>query len=316
MKKQEEEKQEEEEQGQKQKKKKGLRLLTRLKAWHRWFHRRQEQPVAPVQWDETEHECVHCHYKYKGRLCPQCGMSSTLNRFTLKRLLTNFLDIWGLGSRPMFQSMLDLLWRPGYMIRDYLRGHHLSYFPPFKMLIVLIFLTAILMWLFGIEATTPLNAEAFQKMQEKNPNLVIPPLFIEAIDFLTKNTFYRLLAQNVILVVVVWLVFRKRGLNIVETFFSQIYINNQMQLLTIVWICLTQTWESSLLFPYSIPYFIVLPVLVYDFHQLYGVSIWKALWKYFVILILMALFYFILILALTIIFLAMGTGLKTLIVDG
>ena len=44
-----------------------------------------------------------------------------------------YLDVWGLGNRGMFRSIRDLLLRPGYMIRDYLRGMQMAYFPPFKM---------------------------------------------------------------------------------------------------------------------------------------------------------------------------------------
>jgi hypothetical protein len=37
----------------------------------------------------------------------------------------------------MFRSIRDLMLRPGYMIRDYLRGMQSAYFPPFKMFFLL-----------------------------------------------------------------------------------------------------------------------------------------------------------------------------------
>ena len=37
----------------------------------------------------------------------------------------------------MRHSIRDLLLRPGYMIRDYLQGMQMAYFPPFKMLFLL-----------------------------------------------------------------------------------------------------------------------------------------------------------------------------------
>lgn len=48
-----------------------------------------------------------------------------------------FLDVWGLGNRGMFRTLRDLLLRPGYMIRDYLSGMQMAYFPPFKMFFLL-----------------------------------------------------------------------------------------------------------------------------------------------------------------------------------
>ena len=38
----------------------------------------------------------------------------------------------------MFRSIRDLILRPGYMIRDYLRGMQMAYFPPFKMFFLLL----------------------------------------------------------------------------------------------------------------------------------------------------------------------------------
>jgi hypothetical protein len=48
-----------------------------------------------------------------------------------------YLDVWGLGNRGMFRSIRDLVLRPGYMTRDYLRGMQMAYFPPFKMFFLL-----------------------------------------------------------------------------------------------------------------------------------------------------------------------------------
>ena len=43
----------------------------------------------------------------------------------------------------MFRSIRDLILRPGYMIRDYLRGMQMAYFPPFKMFFLLIALSLV-----------------------------------------------------------------------------------------------------------------------------------------------------------------------------
>ena len=51
-------------------------------------------------------------------------------------MLAGFLDVWGAGNRSMPRNILHLLFRPGYMIADYLKGHRQPYFPPFKMLFI------------------------------------------------------------------------------------------------------------------------------------------------------------------------------------
>ena len=42
-----------------------------------------------------------------------------------------------MGNRGMFRTLHDLILRPGYMIRDYISGMQMAYFPPFKLLFLL-----------------------------------------------------------------------------------------------------------------------------------------------------------------------------------
>ena len=42
-----------------------------------------------------------------------------------------------MGNRGMFRTLRDLVLRPGYMIRDYISGMQMAYFPPFKLLFLM-----------------------------------------------------------------------------------------------------------------------------------------------------------------------------------
>ena len=83
------------------------------------------------------HECTTCGTHFEGNYCPRCGQSAQIGRYSFKKAFLLFLDVWGVGNRGMFRSIRDLLLRPGYMIRDYIRGMQMAYFPPFKMLFLL-----------------------------------------------------------------------------------------------------------------------------------------------------------------------------------
>ena len=72
-----------------------------------------------------------------GNYCPQCGQSARIGRYSFKAALLLFLDVWGMGNRGMFRTVRDLILRPGYMIRDYISGMQMAYFPPFKLLFLL-----------------------------------------------------------------------------------------------------------------------------------------------------------------------------------
>jgi hypothetical protein len=106
----------------------------RLRTWQRQPHQ-----VAPLS--EEMHDCPTCGTHFQGNFCPRCGQSAKIGRYSFKKAFLLFLDVWGVGNRGMFRTLRDLILRPGYMIRDYLRGMHMAYFPPFKMFFLLITLS-------------------------------------------------------------------------------------------------------------------------------------------------------------------------------
>ena len=65
----------------------------------------------------------------------------------------------------MFRSIRDLLLRPGYMIRDYLGGMQMAYFPPFKMFFLLATLSILVNGGFNIRSENQL-VTAVQKYEK------------------------------------------------------------------------------------------------------------------------------------------------------
>ncbi len=104
-----------------------------LRAFRIWQRRPHE--VAPLS--EATHECASCATVFQGNYCPRCGQSAQIGRFSFKKAFKLFLDVWGIGNRSMTRTIRDLLLRPGYMIRDYLKGMQSAYFPPFKLFFLL-----------------------------------------------------------------------------------------------------------------------------------------------------------------------------------
>ena len=101
------------------------------------FRKWQQQPYQVAPLSTEEHDCPTCQTHYVGNYCPRCGQSARIGRYSFKAALLLFFDVWGLGNRGMFRTLRDLILRPGYMIRDYLCGMQMAYFPPFKMLFLL-----------------------------------------------------------------------------------------------------------------------------------------------------------------------------------
>lgn len=135
-------------------------LFRRFKEW-----KLQPYQVAPLS--EEQHDCATCGTHYQGNYCPRCGQSAKIGRYSFKNAFMLFLDVWGLGNRGMFRSIRDLLLRPGYMIRDYLNGMQMAYFPPFQMFFLLCALSLVV--------DTGLNIQGVNriKQQKKEANELV-----------------------------------------------------------------------------------------------------------------------------------------------
>ena len=138
-----------------------LKLETRWRAFRLW--RRKPHQVAPLK-DEV-HTCATCGTSFQGNYCPRCGQSARVGRYSFKQTFLLFLDVWGLGNRGMFRSMRDLILRPGFMIRDYLQGMQMAYFPPFKMFFLLATFSLLVSSGFNIAGKNTLKEEQQAKAQ-------------------------------------------------------------------------------------------------------------------------------------------------------
>lgn len=221
----------------------------KLKAWNLHLDRRQQQrTTVGIEADRTQRVCSNCGESYTGRLCPQCGQPGTWSRYTWKQAALNFLDIWGLGNRPMFRTLKELFWRPGYMIRDYLNGHRQFYFPPFKLLavtvILYIFVTFLMVKILGLmggdaatlsgynsDSFSSLMVELLEGHQFSGVLKVMADSLLWFFGILSKNLLYDWLFLAVFLVICVSIAFRfVSRYNIVETYIFFIFILSQMMI--------------------------------------------------------------------------------------
>ena len=131
-------------------------IKERWRAFRQW----QQRPYQVAPLSNEQHTCPTCGTQYEGNYCPRCGQSARVGRYSFKNMFKLFLDVWGLGNRSMFRSLRDLILRPGYMIRDYLKGMQMAYFPPFKMFFLLT--------TFSLIVSSGLNLKGENKLAKEN----------------------------------------------------------------------------------------------------------------------------------------------------
>lgn len=88
--------------------------------------------------------CLNCHTVFAGNYCPLCGQSrSVAGRFSARNFFKHVLVSLFRIANGFVRTIVDLLYRPGYMILGYLRGKRISYVAPFQMFLVVYMLFTI-----------------------------------------------------------------------------------------------------------------------------------------------------------------------------
>ena len=278
--------------------------------WQRymvWIH----TPMRTPPLSEKQCVCLNCDESYDGDFCPRCGQPATAQRFTFTHVMKQALDVWGLGGRKsMPRTVWHLLWRPGYMIADYLRGHRQPYFSPFKMLMLVTTAFAIFVHVMpGVNvnsvdweglvtklehnitedriddegdevqaATKESPAQQEQKLQQVHFRTMLLKKVLHWVD--THDIISTLLYHLTMTFIVVF-VFRKtpnlgRATN-VEHFYAQVFIASQMTIVATFSILIDLLFDGSA--SADMPIAITLVLFVIDYHQLYGFGWVKTFFK-------------------------------------
>ena len=93
----------------------------------------------------TEKDCLNCGTIVQGRYCHVCGQENTLPKETFWHMVIHFLyDITHFDSK-FFETLKDLIFKPGFLSREYMAGRRARYLHPVKMYV---FTSAIFFLLF------------------------------------------------------------------------------------------------------------------------------------------------------------------------
>ena len=110
--------------------------------WHGITHPKESKRYDMKGMNQT-HICKNCGLEYNGKFCPRCGQKANTSRLTPKNLLSNTLEVWDFNNKSVPGTILELFYRPGHFIRDYLNGHRAPYYAPIKLLFLLCVIFAI-----------------------------------------------------------------------------------------------------------------------------------------------------------------------------
>lgn len=105
----------------------------RLRAFHLRLMRGKQAPRN----SEEPCTCRNCGTTYIGNFCSRCGQSRKTPRYRFSNAVKNILGGFTNIDNGFGRTLIDLLYRPGYMIRDFIDGKRIQYFRPFQTLFIL-----------------------------------------------------------------------------------------------------------------------------------------------------------------------------------
>ncbi len=103
----------------------------------RYFNIRKNAGYTKKTDPYKHYVCKNCNTYFVGEYCNNCGQQRNTSRFGFKYSIKNIFGGLVNIDSGFGRTIVELLYRPGYMIHDYLRGKRIHYFKPFQTLFVL-----------------------------------------------------------------------------------------------------------------------------------------------------------------------------------
>ena len=246
----------------------------RYKAW-------QADPTSgmPPAERTATHHCANCGNDFTGNYCYQCGQRAGTGRITWHSIRQGVMELWGLGTRSLLYTLWQLIWRPGYLIGDYLRGRRQLSYPPIKMLVLVSLFAFVFGRLFGeIEAPTTIEVTN------------ISTFFDATLDLLLTHLDWMMLGLTSLFIMPTYFLFRYSPLctrhTLPEGFFVQVFISTLLLLLIIAYSVVTMPFDSLndevLNGMFGI---MVSLVLFLTYKQLFGFGWWGTAWRVALVLL-------------------------------
>ena len=80
-----------------------------------------------------EKDCLNCGAIVQGRYCQDCGQENLIPKETFWHMVTHFFEDITHFDGSFFTTMKDLLFKPGFLTKEYMRGRRKAYLHPIRM---------------------------------------------------------------------------------------------------------------------------------------------------------------------------------------
>lgn len=89
-----------------------------------------------THWRSPDEPCLNCGDTTPGRYCPTCGQRKTEVLVSVRTMLADVLEDQLVLNRALPRTIFGLLFRPGFLTQEYVRGRIVRYIAPFRLYLV------------------------------------------------------------------------------------------------------------------------------------------------------------------------------------
>ena len=237
-----------------------------IQYYHRFCRWQQAEPRYVNRHEGEVRHCHNCGTEFSDNFCPRCGQRAEVGRVGWRSIRESITLLWGLDSRSLGYTLVQLLGRPGYLVRDYISGHRQVSFPPVKMLVIVCLFVVVFESVFHVK-----NDVLGIKFDVRKID--------EIVEWINAQKSWATLFLQSFYILPTWLVFRfAPGYprhTLPEGFFLQLFLSVLSILLVFVGY-LNENLELALWIIY----------MYITYRQLFGYGWWGTLWRLAVILLL------------------------------
>ena len=83
--------------------------------------------------ERKEKNCLNCNAELQGRYCQFCGQENIEPKETVWHLVSHFFQDITHFDGKFFNTLRYLVWKPGFLSREYMKGRRASYLNPVRM---------------------------------------------------------------------------------------------------------------------------------------------------------------------------------------
>lgn len=214
--------------------------------------------------------CKNCEQEFRGNFCNNCGQKSNTNRINYNYLIDEISNNIFQINRGIFFTIKELSIRPGYSIKEFLKGKRKQHFKPIAF--VLLTSTLYVLITFLIDEKTFLESTFSGMARALNENNLEKSTTAGILSWLSNNLGYSSLVLLPFFSFASYISFINQKYNFFEHLILNCYITGQQTLIYLTFAIIFFVFKINGYYTQVIPFLIATLFVFWTFNQFFEIK--------------------------------------------